>query len=108
MKGYCSFDKSRAKHEHCRCQNIYKDIHDCENNCSADFKCKGYSYLDSTSQCYLYTTSKCMKGCTKRNMGRLGNITEAKHNGGETGCFIKKESTIINNKYYKNCKTTIL
>ena len=93
-RGYCSIDKTGKRHEHCRCSNQNEDINDCKRKCDKDSSCKGYSFRETKSRCYLYTTSTCQKGCNKRSVRNVGNLLERKDNG-ESGCFRKQNG--------KNC-----
>ena len=89
-QGYCSIDATGRRHEHCRCSNNNEDINDCKEKCDKDSTCKGYSYRNINSRCYLYTTSMCTNGCKKRNKGAVGDLIEQKDHD-ESGCYVKKE-----------------
>ena len=97
-KGYCSIDASGRRHEHCRCSNGTEDICDCKKRCDKDYNCKGYSYRNTKSRCYLYTTSTCSNGCDKRNLGKVGDLI-VKLDTNESGCFIKGKGKRVKEAY---------
>jgi hypothetical protein len=91
--GYCSIDATGRRHEHCRCSKGNEDLNDCKERCDEDSKCKGYSYRNIKSRCYLYTTSTCTNGCNKRSKGRLGDLIE-KGDREESGCYVKEKGRL--------------
>ena len=98
--GYCTFkaDRTGAKHEHCRCHDIDGNPDMCRNRCDNDYECKGYSYGQNSTACYLYTTSTCSYGCNKRKRGRIGELNQFRFNHSkhkESGCYLKKKSKLI-------------
>ena len=95
--GFCTF-KANAKHEHCRCHDVNENPDTCRNRCDNDYKCKGYSYGQNSSACYLYTTSTCSNGCNKRKKGRIGELKQYRFNHPtkkELGCNLKKKSKLM-------------
>ena len=97
--GYCTFeaDRTGTKHEHCRCHDMNENPDMCRNRCDNDYKCKGYSYRQNNSTCFLYTTSTCSYGCNKRKKGRIGKLKQHRfnHQKSESGCYLKKESKFM-------------
>ena len=93
-KGYCTIISvnTGTKPEHCQCRDGNQNIDSCRIRCDNDYECKGYSYHNDRSVCYIYTTSTCSDGCNKRNQGRIGDLRENKKDIGtkESGCYIKE------------------
>lgn len=81
-------------HRSCICPTA-TNISDCENLCSKDKGCKGYTQHSNSLSCVLATTSLCPPTChgpyKKDNLGLLdpepSNCAQGEFNG---GCFIKE------------------
>ena len=94
--GWCAINTKWNKHQNCMCVDTNEDIAMCKKRCDTDDNCKGYTYRDYRTTCYVYTVSSCSNGCTRKKNGVVGDLIQNANSGSqESGCYIKKPSVTV-------------
>ena len=93
VDGACVFIDMNGKssyHERCICNSV--TLTDCRSFCNEDPLCKGYVKVKRKSKCNVATTSPCQPGCTKANVGTVGDLIIGNDRGDSfyEGCFVKE------------------
>ena len=100
--GWCAINSQGNKHQHCKCENTNEDIMMCKERCDTDDNCKGYTYREHLTTCYVYTVASCPikhPGCTMHMHEKFGGLEQHDDSGSEeSGCYIKDPSFVHGNQ----------
>ena len=75
-------------HQRCECSGRNA----CKSFCDNDSYCKGYVSFSTVNNCQIATTSACPFGCSKYDVGNVGDLDEnvsCENPKYYDGCFIK-------------------
>ena len=82
-----------------------EDIMMCKERCDTDDNCKGYTYRNHRTTCYVYTTSNCSNGCTREKSGVFGDLIQKEDSKSqESGCYIKKPNVTFHGNVNEGTK----
>jgi hypothetical protein len=90
------------KHQHCMCVDTNEDLMMCQERCDTDDNCKGFTYREYRTTCYVYTVSSCSNGCNQKKTGKIGDLMQKEDlTSQESGCYIKKSSVTFHGNVKK-------